>query len=76
MIPRDYITEWRRQAPWIQDFQVKQDLIVSKALVNIFSDPVLSKAVAFRGGAESSRSMARRAAVEADRRPSHVRLSL
>lgn len=50
MIPRDYITEWRRQAPWIQDFQVEQDLIVSKALVNIFSDPVLSKAVAFRGG--------------------------
>ena len=20
MIPRDYITEWRVQAPWVQDF--------------------------------------------------------
>ncbi len=50
MIPRDYITEWRREAPWVQDFQVEQDLIVSKALVNIFSNPVLNKALAFRGG--------------------------
>jgi predicted nucleotidyltransferase component of viral defense system len=50
MIPRDYITEWRKQAPWVQDFQVEQDLVISKALVSIFSDPVLSKAVAFRGG--------------------------
>jgi hypothetical protein len=24
MIPRDYITEWRAQAPWVQDFQVEQ----------------------------------------------------
>ena len=27
MIPRDYITEWRAHAPWVQDFQVEQDLI-------------------------------------------------
>jgi predicted nucleotidyltransferase component of viral defense system len=50
MIPRDYITEWRTEAPWVQDFQVEQDLIVSKALVNMFSNPILSKALAFRGG--------------------------
>ena len=50
MIPRDFITEWRKEAPWIQDFQVEQDLIVSRAMVNIFSNPVLRKALAFRGG--------------------------
>lgn len=50
MIPRDYITEWRAQAPWVQDVQVEQDLVISRALVEIFSDPVLSKALAFRGG--------------------------
>ncbi len=50
MIPRDFITEWRKEAPWVQDFQVEQDLIVSRALVNIFSNPALSKALAFRGG--------------------------
>lgn len=50
MIPRDYITQWRGEAPWVQDFQVEQDLIVSKALVDIFSHPLLSDTLAFRGG--------------------------
>ena len=50
MIPRDYITEWRREAPWVQDFQVEQDLVISRALVAIFSHPLLSKSLAFRGG--------------------------
>jgi predicted nucleotidyltransferase component of viral defense system len=50
VIPRDFITEWRAQAPWVQDFQVEQDLVISRALVAIFSDPVLHEALAFRGG--------------------------
>ncbi|MEP7245440.1 MAG: nucleotidyl transferase AbiEii/AbiGii toxin family protein [Gammaproteobacteria bacterium] len=50
MIPRDYITEWRAHAPWVQDFQVEQDLVISRALVAIFNHPVLAKSLAFRGG--------------------------
>lgn len=50
MIPRDYITAWRAEAPWVQDFQVEQDLIISRALVAIFSDPALRTTMAFRGG--------------------------
>ena len=50
LIPKDYITEWRRHAPWIQDAQVEQDLVISKALVDIFSNELLSKQLAFRGG--------------------------
>ena len=50
MIPRDYILEWREQAPWPQDFQVEQDLIISRALVEIFLNSVLHDALAFRGG--------------------------
>ena len=50
MIPRDYITQWRERAPWTEDFQVEQDLVISRALVEIFSDPVLAGALAFRGG--------------------------
>ena len=50
MIPRDFITEWRTEAPWIEDAQVEQDLVISKALVDIFSHPVLKDALAFRGG--------------------------
>ncbi|MCV0387925.1 MAG: nucleotidyl transferase AbiEii/AbiGii toxin family protein [Nitrobacter sp.] len=50
MIPRDYITEWRTQAPWVQDIQVEQDLVICRALVEIFSHPLLSESLAFRGG--------------------------
>ena len=50
MIPHDYITEWRTVAPWIQDFQVEQDLAISRALVEIYSHALLRDALAFRGG--------------------------
>jgi hypothetical protein len=50
VIPRDYITEWRREAPWVQDFQVEQDLVISRALVEIFSHSAIQEALAFRGG--------------------------
>ena len=49
MIPRDYITEWREQAPWVDDAQVEQDLVISRALVDIFSHETLHNALAFRG---------------------------
>ena len=50
MIPHDYITAWRAQAPWVQDSQVEQDLVISRALVEIFSHPLLKDALALRGG--------------------------
>ena len=50
MIPRDFITEWRANAPWVQDFQVEQDLVICRALVEIFSHPLLKVSLAFRGG--------------------------
>jgi predicted nucleotidyltransferase component of viral defense system len=50
MIPFDYITEWRATAPWVQDAQVEQDLVLSRALVAIFQAPALASSLAFRGG--------------------------
>lgn len=50
MIPRDFITEWRTEAPWIDDRQVEQDLVISRALVEMFSDELLRCQLAFRGG--------------------------
>jgi predicted nucleotidyltransferase component of viral defense system len=50
VIPRDYITSWRATVPWVQDFQVEQDLVISRALVEIYSKRELSAALAFRGG--------------------------
>jgi predicted nucleotidyltransferase component of viral defense system len=50
VIPRDFITEWRSHAPWIQDAQVEQDLVISRAVVEIFRVPALADGLAFRGG--------------------------
>ncbi len=35
MIPKAYITEWKKESPWNSDYQVEQDLIIEKALVGI-----------------------------------------
>lgn len=50
MIPFDFITEWRHHAPWVQDVQVEQDLIISRALVEMFNQPEVADTMAFRGG--------------------------
>ena len=50
MISSAYIKEWRQSAPWPRNDQVEQDLIISRALVEIFSNPVSAKSLAFRGG--------------------------
>lgn len=50
MIPQAYITEWSNTVPWQTNEQVEQDLIISRALVSLFSDEYLSENLAFRGG--------------------------
>ncbi len=50
MIPQRYIIEWRRTAPWTNDAQVEQDLVISRALVEMFQSDLIRNALAFRGG--------------------------
>jgi predicted nucleotidyltransferase component of viral defense system len=50
MIPRAFITEWSQQVPWQTNEQVEQDLVICRALVEIFSDKWLASRLAFRGG--------------------------
>jgi len=50
LIPFDFITEWRQHAPWVQDAQVEQDLIIGRALVEMFQEPAVAETLAFRGG--------------------------
>ena len=50
MISKRYIEEWKTQAPWPIDAQVEQDLIIARALVEMFSDDLLKSSLAFRGG--------------------------
>lgn len=50
MIPRASIIAWSATAPWPSEDQVEQDLILSRLLVEIADDPLLSEELAFRGG--------------------------
>jgi len=50
MIQRAFITEWRSRAPWPLDSQVEQDLILVRALVDIYADEGIGNKVALRGG--------------------------
>jgi predicted nucleotidyltransferase component of viral defense system len=50
MINRTSIQQWSDHAPWIDNAQLEQDLIICHALVTIFSDYFLASQLAFRGG--------------------------
>ncbi len=50
MIPQNAIREWKAMAPWADAAHVEQDLIITRALIQFYSDPHLSKEFAFRGG--------------------------
>lgn len=49
MIPQAFITSWRATAPWPDDYQVEQDLVLSRVLVDIFNSDAGTK-LALRGG--------------------------
>src|SRR5262249_51116999 len=50
MIPRMNIVAWVNVVPWAEPRQVEQDLIISRAIVEIFSDRLLRDELRFRGG--------------------------
>lgn len=50
MIPQHYIIEWSAVAPWKANEQVEQDLVISRSLVELFSDKYISDSLTFRGG--------------------------
>lgn len=50
MIPRASITAWRKNAPWADNAQIEQDLVLSRAIIEMFSRPVCAENAVFRGG--------------------------
>ena len=50
MIDRASIMAWNEFAPWTDTAMVEQDLIICRALVDIYSDDFLKNELAFRGG--------------------------
>jgi len=50
MIPKSYIIAWSQKAPWKNNYLVEHDLIIEKALYEIYSNSELNEHLAFRGG--------------------------
>ena len=50
MIDSASLAYWGHVAPWLDPTYVEQDLVISRALVDIFNHEILSKNLVFRGG--------------------------
>lgn len=50
MIPINAITQWRKNAPWLYQSQIEQDLILSRALISLYQNKIIQENLAFRGG--------------------------
>lgn len=50
MINNNAINEWNEFLPWQDKAMVEQDLLISRALIDIFNDEFLASQLAFRGG--------------------------
>jgi len=50
MIHQKFIREWEKDFPWRDITQVEQDLVIARSIVEIFSDDLLQKSLAIRGG--------------------------
>ena len=50
MIPQPAIKKWQESFPWQRDYQIEQDLIISRAVCALYKDEYLSHHLAFRGG--------------------------
>jgi len=50
MINKRYITQWYEFSPWQNTAQIEQDLVISRAISEIYNNPLLSEHLVFRGG--------------------------
>lgn len=50
LIPSAYLQQWSFSAPWPDPRQIEQDLIISRAICDLFSADELQGKIAFRGG--------------------------
>jgi len=50
MIPEIFIEDWRKSVKWQTPAQVEQDLVISRALVDLYNEPHIKNTLIFRGG--------------------------
>lgn len=61
MIPSAFLQAWSATAPWPDPRQVEQDLMICRALCDLFSAPALKGKIAFRGGTAINKLLFRQA---------------
>lgn len=50
MIPEIYIEQWRNSCEWQTLYQIEQDLIICRALVDLYNNDHIKNSLVFRGG--------------------------
>lgn len=50
MIPENFVLQWKEKAPWQSLSMVEHDLVISRALVDLYQNETISNALVFRGG--------------------------
>jgi predicted nucleotidyltransferase component of viral defense system len=50
MIPETFIEDWRNTANWSDLNMIEQDLIISRALICLYNEPIIKESLVFRGG--------------------------
>jgi hypothetical protein len=69
MIPMMNIVAWSNVVPWVDMRQVEQDLIISRAIVDLFSDAFLREQLRFRGGTALNKLISNADAIFGGHRP-------
>jgi len=62
MIPETFIESWRSEVKWQTLAMVEQDLVISRALICLYNDPVVKESLIFRGGTALNKLFIRPAA--------------
>lgn len=50
MIPENFVEQWQSSVKWRTLPQIEQDLVISRALVDLYNAPDIKDALVFRGG--------------------------
>ncbi len=50
MIPQRTIAEWHKNVAWSTQDMIERDIVISKALISLYSNPIIQEKLIFRGG--------------------------
>lgn len=50
MIKQEHIENQRTNIPWKKDSQIEQDMVISRAIVDMYNNPIIRENLIFRGG--------------------------